>query len=269
MIAERNVVPEPFGWIHGNHAVLSAELRRIAALLALKGGEPGAEAALVEADAEIVEARGAVPGPAAVDWVADSFALSEFERAVLLLCAGVEMDSSIAKQCATVTGGPWATFGIALAAFPGAHWTALLPEAPLRRWVLVESGIDTSIVASPLRISETVLHALAGLEVLDPELEPIVTHVVPGPLAAADHLALVEIVAGRPSSRARDAIPAHWRRRRRPGGRRCPRRGAVGSNPVDPLGARHSSRSARSRAPGRAPPTGRRSAASELPRAAD
>jgi hypothetical protein len=38
--------------------------------------------------------------PAAIDLLAQRFDLSPFEREILLLCAGVEMDSALAAWCA-------------------------------------------------------------------------------------------------------------------------------------------------------------------------
>src|SRR5262245_33126380 len=40
-----------------------------------------------------------LPGPAALDHLCSAFNLSSFERDVLLLCAGVELDSSFTQLC--------------------------------------------------------------------------------------------------------------------------------------------------------------------------
>src|SRR5688500_10301252 len=45
-----------------------------------------------------------LPGPAALDHLCAAFRLSPFERDVLLLCAGVELDSSFAELCAAAQG---------------------------------------------------------------------------------------------------------------------------------------------------------------------
>ena len=60
--------------------------------------------------------------PAAIDALCDLFGLSPFERAVLLLCAGVELDSAFAALCAEANGDParpYPTFSLAMAALPG------------------------------------------------------------------------------------------------------------------------------------------------------
>ena len=104
------------------------------------------------------------------------FGLSPFERDVVLLCAGVELDSSFAEACAAAQSDPrrpHPTFGLALAALPDAHWSALTPRSPLRRWRLVEVAGD-SVTASPLRIDERVLHYLTGAPAVDELLRGLI-----------------------------------------------------------------------------------------------
>ena len=94
---------------------------------------------------------------AAIEILSQRFALSDFEKLVLLLCAGVELKSDIADICATANGDPnmrYATFELALAILPGAHWSALTPNSPLRRFRLlsvIEYG-TTPLVKCPIRI---------------------------------------------------------------------------------------------------------------------
>src|SRR5262249_14448798 len=81
------------------------------------------------------------------------FSLSSFERDIILLCAGVELDSTFPAHCAAASGDPrklYPTFSLALAALPEPHWSALLPVSPLRYWRLIEMGAGDSIVTSPL-----------------------------------------------------------------------------------------------------------------------
>ena len=92
-----------------------------------------------------------------------------------MLCAGVESTRPSGALCRGHgdAGGPYATFGLALAALPDPHWSALSPISPLRHWRLVEVGGE-SLTRSPLRIDERVLHYLAGVQYLDERLEGIV-----------------------------------------------------------------------------------------------
>jgi hypothetical protein len=145
------------------------------------------------------EATDAMPAPPALETLGETFGLTPFERDLLLLCAGMELDSTLAALCATAQGDPrrtYPTFGLALAALPDAHWSALTPPAPLRYWRMVEVGAGDTLTSSPLRIDECVLHYLAGAAHLDERLEGLVE-----PLQAPDelppsHYALVRRIAG-------------------------------------------------------------------------
>ncbi len=123
------------------------------------------------------EAADYMPAPAALEMLCIVFNLSPFERDVLLLCAGMELDSTFAPLCASAQGDslkPYPTFSLALAALPNPHWSALTPAAPLRRWRLIEVGAGNALTLSPLRIDERVLHYLAGVHHLDERLVGIV-----------------------------------------------------------------------------------------------
>jgi hypothetical protein len=122
------------------------------------------------------QAADGLPAPSALDTLCRAFALSPFERDVLLLCAGIELDSAFASLCAAAQGDPrrpYPTFSLALAALPEAHWSALTPLAPLRRWRLIEVSAGEPLTVSPLRIDERVLHYLTGVSYLDDRLRPL------------------------------------------------------------------------------------------------
>ena len=144
-------------------------------------GSPGEEdlepAAVAIPTAAIPDAAAAsMSSPPALQTLSASFGLSAFERDLLLLCAGPELDSAFHALCAAADrekrSSP--TFGLALAVLPGAHWSALSPAAPLRRWRLIEVGSGSTLNSSPLRIDERVLHYLAGVQHLDERLAGIV-----------------------------------------------------------------------------------------------
>src|ERR1051326_5274558 len=103
--------------------------------------------------------------PPALEQVCRAFGLSSFERDVLVLCAGVELDSRLAALCASVQGDPqrvYPTFSLTLAALDEPHWSAITPAAPLRRWRLIEVGTAPMLTLGPLRIDERILHYLVG-----------------------------------------------------------------------------------------------------------
>ena len=119
--------------------------------------------------------------PAALEVLSGLFGLSPFERGILLLCAGVELDSSFASLCARVQGDPerdYPTFSLALSTLEGSHWSALTPAAPLRRWRMIEVDNTGTLTRSPLRIDERILHYLTGIEQMDERLagfmEPVI-----------------------------------------------------------------------------------------------
>src|SRR5690348_458982 len=136
--------------------------------------------------------------PAALERLGEVFGLSPFERDTLLLCAGIELDGRFAALCASAQGDParpWPTFGMALAALDEAHWSALLPQAPLRRWRLVEPGLGGIITTAPLRIDESVLHYLTGLESPDERLTGIIVPVDAPDEIVPSHGALAQRIA--------------------------------------------------------------------------
>ena len=151
--------------------------------------------------------------PPALEAVREAFGLSPFERAVLLLCAGVELAGDFPALCARAHGDPQrthATLALAVAALPGAHWSALSPEAPLRRWRLVEVGPGTALTQSPLRADERVLHYLAGVGHSDERLSGLVSPAPPLREMSPSQWALARRVAATWSRAAADAggLPA-------------------------------------------------------------
>jgi AAA+ superfamily predicted ATPase len=108
-----------------------------------------------------------------IEMLSDTFGLSNFESLVLLLCAGVELRSSIANLCSRAHGGNnlyYATFELAFAAFAAnAHWSALSPSSPLRNFQLIRliEHPEMPIVKCPMRIQERVLHYLLGISYLE------------------------------------------------------------------------------------------------------
>ncbi len=112
----------------------------------------------------------------ALETLCQTFGLSSFERNILLLCAGMDLDGKFSSLCAQANLDPqraFPTLGMALAALPDAHWSALSPVAPLRRWKLIELGAGNALTSSSLRIDERILHHLAGVNHLDNRLAVI------------------------------------------------------------------------------------------------
>jgi len=175
-------IGQPATWVEENQRYLVAELlrlrRRIAGEAAADDPEKGDNAAPQMSQ------------PAAIDVIADIFELSPFERDILLLCAGMEMDVQFAAACARPNGERGACFATALGAFDQPHWSALTPARPLRRWRLVEVEPNQPLVSAALRIDERILHFLAGINLLDQRLWPLLAIHHPPRLIAAQQQAL-------------------------------------------------------------------------------
>ncbi len=152
--------------------------------------------------------------PPALEIVADLFDLSPFARALLALAAGIELDARFAPLCARAQGDPqraFPTFGLALAALPGAAWAELSPEAPLRRWRLIEvqSGGGGGLAASRLEIDERILHFLAGVDHRDARLQHLSDPVHPsGPLVPSHRLLADRIASIWTDAAPRGGLPA-------------------------------------------------------------
>jgi hypothetical protein len=163
---------EKIAWPEANQAYLVAEFARLKQLLA---AEPGNKPEDTDRAAKAVaKAKAVMKTPPAIDHLAELFSLSEFERELLLLCAGVEMDSNLAAECAQAQGTrqrAYVTFGLAMATLPKPHWSALTPSRPLRPFRLLEVESGANLTTAPLRIDERILHYLAGINLLDPRLE--------------------------------------------------------------------------------------------------
>ncbi|BAZ33991.1 AAA ATPase central domain-containing protein (plasmid) [Cylindrospermum sp. NIES-4074] len=116
----------------------------------------------------------------------DVFDLSPFERDVLLLCAGAELNRSWSLLFAKIQSNPqnnYPTFSLALEVLPEAHWSALMPDSSLRRWRMIEVGPGNTLTTSALRIDERILHYLTGVQHLDERLTEIEM-----PIPEADYL---------------------------------------------------------------------------------
>jgi len=173
------VVAAPAGWQASNQSALSAALAVVRLRLEISARIPGRDDGheLLSAERQYLElSSGMSPAPA-FETLSRLFGLSSFERAVLLLCAGMELESSFAALCAAAHGNPqqtYPTFGLTLSAFQNAHWSALSPDAPLRHWRLIEFAAGGSagapITTRPLRIDERILHYLTGISHLDERL---------------------------------------------------------------------------------------------------
>ncbi|MEO7598501.1 MAG: ATP-binding protein, partial [Opitutus sp.] len=163
-------------WLTMNQRALSRAVATVRATLerhaARDSISPIETAAAVKPESS--GAEDASLAPPALDSIATAFSLTDFERSILVLCAGVELESGFASLCGRAQGSlslNFPTFSLALAALPEAHWSALSPESPLRRWRLIEfAGREEPLTVTPLRVAERVLHYLTGVSCEDESL---------------------------------------------------------------------------------------------------
>ena len=185
--------PVPDSWVQANQEFLTAALAVLAGRLA------GQDVADLVRRRDQLLAR--MPAPPALSGIAEGFGLSGFERDTLLLCAGTELDSAIASACASAHGDPALSVRDVQPGHCGSCRTRTGRRSrPPRRcaagtwW---SRPTRRSPTTSVLRVDERVLHALAGLNYLDPRIECLadplpVTSPLPSSLqAAADRLALL------------------------------------------------------------------------------
>ncbi|MDA9504182.1 hypothetical protein XI09_05270 [Bradyrhizobium sp. CCBAU 11386] len=181
--------PKQHDWGEANRAYLVESLAGVKQRLARHVGSK-APAAAARAATPADSAAFADTAPA-LDRITDVFGLSTFERDVLLLCAGMEVDPEFAAMCATApecAGHHSPNFALALAVLPDPQWSALSPHAPLRRWRLLELGNHPVLTLAPLRIDERVLHCLSGIRQLDERLT-VMLDILPevGGIVASHH----------------------------------------------------------------------------------
>ncbi|TSC32931.1 ATP-binding protein [Corallococcus sp. Z5C101001] len=173
--------------------VVRARIARHASLLGV--GLPEGTDDVDTALAALAEAEVGIPAPPALESLCQAFRLSPFERDILLCCVSLELGTGFGALFASVNGDPrkpWPTFGMALASLPEAHWSALTPVAPLRRWELVSLAPGEGLTSCALRIDERVLHHLVGLSYLDRRLQEFMAPVPPPRELPVSHQALAE-----------------------------------------------------------------------------
>jgi SpoVK/Ycf46/Vps4 family AAA+-type ATPase len=187
-------------WAADNQAYLTAMLARVRGALERHLGrvpsrkEAGSDGTSAEHElhASAVAAAAEMSPRPALELLVARFGLSRFERDLLLLCAGVELDAAFAALCRDIGNDSGPTFSLALAALPDAHWSAITPTGPLRYWKMIEVRPSEILVTAPLRIDERIVHFLAGVAYTDERLQCITRpHSARGEVPAA-HRAIAD-----------------------------------------------------------------------------
>jgi len=133
--------------------------------------------------------------------LSNTFHLTNFEKMILVLCAGAEIDGEVSALCSKLyknSSTKFPTFDIAMRALPGADWLAILPDSNLRRYhlITVHSYDDVPLLTSTLRIQERILHYLLGFNsVMDNTLDYLVRPVqLTAPVAPSHRNHISDIV---------------------------------------------------------------------------
>jgi hypothetical protein len=186
--------PLPVNWFETNQRHLSAALALVRSRLEAQA-DPAAGPIVVDHGTAAEFDSAARLAPPALVALCVAYKLSRFERDLLLLCAGIELDSRFLELCATVQNDPaksFPTFSLALAILPEPHWSALSPAGPLRYWRLIEVAAGNAVTQSPLRIDERILHYLTGTSHLDERLAGYVRPLIADAELIPSHEALVK-----------------------------------------------------------------------------
>ena len=136
-------------------------------------------ARLEEASAALAAASEGEPSPGLL-LLSRQLVLSDFERNILLLCLGVELDTRVAALCARAQDDPgrlYPTFALAMTLFDNPAWEALSPERPLRYWRLLEINQPGAqpLTTSALRADERIVSYVKGLNYIDDRLAPLLS----------------------------------------------------------------------------------------------
>ncbi|MDH5178856.1 MAG: ATP-binding protein [Gammaproteobacteria bacterium] len=202
-------------WYEDNQRYLSLALEEIRLFLTAKASS-GAESlhfhqvegaaanridqqTLAQLKQEQAEILARMQAPPALENLVRVFNLSKFERDILLLCAGMELDGDFAALCGNRQEGrlyAYPCFGLAMSILPNAVWDAFLPSGTLRAWRMLDTGQGETLMTSPLRIDERILHYLAGLDYLDERLKHFMRPFLTQEPLAPGHQAVVEQLTG-------------------------------------------------------------------------
>ena len=172
-----------------------AALTRIQQLLqaASEGGRQAVEASQIPTAAE-------VSFPVLED-LCTQFHLSPFERDLLLMCVGMELEPQFAILCGQASGqahAAYPTLALALAILPNPHFRVLSAQSPLQEWQMIEVGQGVSMSQAPLKIDPRILCYLLEEPGLGPKLAPLVQRVFSGsngPTLPPSHQRLAEQIA--------------------------------------------------------------------------
>jgi hypothetical protein len=148
----------------------------------------------------------------ALQVLAQQLGLSDFERNVLLLCIGMELDTRMPGLCAQAqhdANKPWPTFALAFAVLDQPSWDALSPERPLRYWRLLDihQPGPQPLIGSALSADERIVNFVKGMNYLDDRLTPLLTPLAPMALPPSQQAVADRIIDSLRHVPPGDALP--------------------------------------------------------------
>lgn len=136
------------------------------------------------------------------------FNLSDFERDILVLCVGMELEPDFESLCAKANHNAnktYPTLGLALSVFPNASYSVLSAQNPLQRWKLIEFATGLSLTQTAIRIDRQILcyllHETAIAESLTDLIHPLPADIHQVPLPSS-HRTIVDKLVSRWSNLA-------------------------------------------------------------------
>jgi AAA+ superfamily predicted ATPase len=166
-------------WYQANYQYLMASVDRVCQALeqyiARKQNQPISPVPDLESALQAAAVN--LSAPSALDQLGITFNLSSFERDILLLCVGMELDPNfefLIANAQTNSKRAYPTFGLALSVLPNPHSLVLAPQTPLQHWQLIEIGDGQALTQCPLRIDKRILSYLLGNPCVDEKLASII-----------------------------------------------------------------------------------------------
>ncbi len=148
----------------------------------------------------------------ALEILAARFGLSAFERDLLLLCIGMELDTRFPALCAQAQhdpARPYPTFALAFAILDAPGWDALSPDRPLRYWRLLEihQSHAQPLIGAALVADARIVNFAKGLNHLDERLAPLLAPLPHAPLAPSQQALVDAVVHALRQVPAGEALP--------------------------------------------------------------
>ncbi|NEO35602.1 MAG: AAA family ATPase [Moorea sp. SIOASIH] len=176
-------------WYHSNISSLFQEILRVRNYLEN----------YIEGKKNLQTVTEFIDDTSALAQLCNKFLLSPFERDILLMCAGMEIEpyfhSLFAKAQKNSPNKNYPTLSLAFDALPGANWGVLSPQRPLLNLQLLHIEPGLILSQSPLYIDQRILCFLLGEYATDQELAGKIKPQAPqtnGHLLPSSQLSIVE-----------------------------------------------------------------------------